>query len=190
MTPWQRLRGPLVAIAVLAYAVGTAAAVAGLGVMGTPPPPYGDPGQAMTNALGGVGRTQGWTVPVPITNAIDVLADASVPAAIKTDVEDPTSTYFTRFVTVKRVKDNASDANLALCARLGPNTDSPALACVDAGSTGQGGGCYLTASGDACTFTIRPIQQCTSYATCHQPLWLVASGGTTLTSWVSVSVVW
>lgn len=163
--------------------------VAIIDVRGTPPPPYTDPSVSITNALGGVGRTQGWTAIAQLT-AVDLLADSVIPAAIKTDVEAVEATYNTRFVTVTRILDDASEANLGVCVRLGPNTDTPALACADTDEIGQAGGCYLIATGDRCTFTIRPIQQCTSYATCHQPLWAMASGGTAETTKVQVSVVW
>jgi hypothetical protein len=189
---WKVLRLHVVAALVIAYSALAIAVVSGnVGVAGTPPPSYtGDPATAITNALGGVGRTQGWTVIAPAAAAVDVLASANIPAAIQADVEAPSSTYTTRFVTVKRVLDNASEANLAVCVRLGPDTDSPALACADTDEVGQAGGCFLTATNDSCTVTIRPIQQCTSYATCHQPVWVMASGGDVETTVVAVSVVW
>lgn len=192
MTTWKILRGPLMIAVTVSYIAAAATAVGVLNLLGSPPPPYTDPSLSISNALGGVGRNEGWTMTTSSSAATDALADASIPTAIKTIVEDPSATYFTRFVTVKRTRDNNSDANLAICVRLGPTTNAAPgiLACAETNAVNQGGGCYLIATGDSCTFTIRPILQCTSYATCHQPLWVMASGGTAETSFIHVSVTW
>ncbi len=67
---------------------------------GTPPPPYTDPQLTTTNALGGIGRTQGWEALVSTGGPqadLDILSDAVIPADILADVTAPSTTYFTRF---------------------------------------------------------------------------------------------
>ncbi len=166
------------------------------GTSGTPPPPYTDPQLTITNALGGVGRLQGWSKIIGIATTKDLLADANIPTDIQADVESPIVTTATRFVTVTLTCGSGTGCAVAagdgVCARLGPDTDSPALTCTAPTisahtSPHSNGGCYLTTLGQSCTFTIRPIASCTSYATCHQPLWALAVGNATL---VSTSVAW
>jgi len=169
---------------------------------GTPPAPYRDPNLTTTNALGGVGRTQGWKVSTNTSDAVDLLASAVIPAAVRDDVTLPAVSTITRFVTVELActsedevdggpnPDCTIDEGQAACVRLGPNTDDPALSCDSVGTRGGvTGGCYLRALGDICQFTIRPITSCTSYDTCHGPIWAMTSaGGTPLT--LAVSVAW
>lgn len=172
-----------------------------------PPPAYTDPNLTTTNALGGVGLSVAWTKQVPITTATDLIAGTS-PSIIAmrnflragyagSTLFQPGNTQVNpRFVTIKRISDDASDANLAICARLGPVTDGgggssplPALSCADKNAQGDAGGCYLASTGDSCTLTMRPLRAgCTTWDTCHEPIWIVASGGTNNGSLVAVSL--
>ncbi len=159
---------------------------------GTPPPAYQDVSLTMTNAWGGVGRTQGYKVTTNATTAVDLLASASMPTAIRTELTAPAVSTFVRFVRVELVctSEAAVDGGPNTdCELLGPTTDDPLLTCGSVG-TGSGvtGGCYLKSIGDFCEFTIRPITQCTAYADCHGPLWAMNSPGDALG--LAVSVAW
>jgi hypothetical protein len=161
---------------------------------GTPPAPYtGNADLAITNAIGGVGRTQGWTY-VATTSGADVLADAQIPTAVKTDVEDPTVSSITRVVTVTLVSVSAAAAAAAdaVCVRLGPTANNPALTCpITTASAAVTGGCYLSNVGDTCTFTIRPITQgAINYAQAHGPLWVMKSSGADANMTVAIGVAW
>ncbi len=177
-----------------------------------PPPEYTDPNLTITNGLGGMGFAVGWKLAVPTTTAVDALsgtAPSSVPTrnflragyAGSTLWQPGNYTVNPRVVIIKRTADDASDANLAICARPG-TTDGgfsssplPPLACGDNNATGDAGGCYLASTGDFCVITLRPMRgDCgngttgPTWDTCHTPIWIVASGGTTLTSFVSVNL--
>lgn len=169
---------------------------------GTAPPPYTDPNQTITNALGGFGRSQGWGVSTNSAAAKDLLADSVIPTNLHADVEAPTTTSAVRTVNVQFVcgsGDCAVGAQEAVCLRLGPDTNgppaaTPALACpnpdvADIATNGTGG-CMLRALGDHCQFTIRPILSCNDYASCHTPIWARASVGSTVNAIVNVVEVW
>jgi hypothetical protein len=173
----------------------------GIALAQTPPPPYTDPQLTTTNALGGIGRTQGYKVTTNTTAALDLLAAAQIPTALVDDLTAADVSTKTRFVSVELActaelvdggpnTDCTLDAGEAACVRLGPATNVPPLSCTGAGILGGAtGGCYLKSVGDVCQFTLRPITQCTSYAECHGPLWaMTSSGGTPLT--LVVSVAW
>lgn len=158
-------------------------------LLGTPPPPYTDPNLATTNALGGVGRTQGWTVTVTSGATVNLLSDAVIPADIKADVE--AATNIPRFVTVERLTTSTAATDETVCARLGPSTNTPALSCLGLNdSDASTGGCYLVADGKGCQFTERPIRDCdsSSYASCAQPIWAIASASQAIQ--VHVQVAW
>jgi len=160
-------------------------------VGGTPPPPYIDPSKTTTNALGGVGRTQGWTVTVSGGAAVDVLADANIPADIKADVEAPSTTSFTRFLTLMRVPTSTATSVSVVCGRLGPNIDTTpdTLGCPELqDSDASTGGCFLFADSQYCQETLRPIVSCSSYSACHTPLWV--KGSTAVAQQVHVSIAW
>lgn len=202
----------------IVYLVLVGAACAALGAS-DPPPMYSSGDTVLTNAQP-VGRTEGWNVAVGIlatTGVLDALELPQIPgttgAGLRNYWRNQLIGAQARTVTIKRVFDDATDANLAICARLGPassggnaaatgpgpNADptNPTLTCPDrntataANQLGGSGGCYLMSTGDSCTFQIRPNRSgCTSSLACHQPLWVVASGGTDLGSIVNVSVAW
>ncbi len=165
----------------------------GIIAAGTPPPPYTSTqvNLATVNALGGVGRSQGWTITNTSSSvAIDVLADAHLPADVKAEIESPAVSTVMRFVTIKRIPNpSITDTDHAVCARLGPDTNSPALACDGTDDSDQSnGGCYLTADGEFCQWTLRPIiSGCTNYAQCHQPVWFLGSNANTQ---IQVKVDW
>ena len=157
------------------------------------PPPYQSETDATVVTLGAMGRSQGWTTAMPTAAAKDVLASTVMPAAIVSDAASLQNATQNRVITFTRVSDDASDANLAVCVRLGPATDQPALACSDKNAAGQAGGCYLTATNSSCTITIRPPTTCPSsptYDNCHVPVWAMASGGTNNAAFLAVSPWW
>lgn len=172
---------------------------------GTPPPPYTDPSIATTNALGGLGRSQAWGVSTNNAGARDVLSATFLHTDSSADVQDTSTTTNLRYVTVKWVCGSgtacAALTNEAVCVRLGPNANgggttlAPALGCpnpdvADISTNASTGGCYLTAIGESCTFQLRPITSCASYAACKPSLWARASTASTVNAIVNVSVFW
>ena len=201
------LRAYLFALAVFASVVvgttildgGAARAESGLIALadalrsGTPPPPYNDPSLTTTNALGGLGRTQGWTVTIGSGAVVDVMADAAIPSDIKADVEAPSTTSHLRFVTVMRVPTSTATSVSTVCGRLGPDVDTTPdkLSCPELqDSDASTGGCFLFADGLLCQETLRPIVQCDSgsYASCHIPYWF--RGSTDVAQQVHVTIAW
>lgn len=158
--------------------------------LGTAPPPYNDPNKSITNALGGLGRTQGWTATVTTGAAFDLFADGKIPTDIRAEVESPQTTSFMRFVTVTRVPTSGASSVSAACARLGPTTNPPEepLACPEVDdSDASTGGCFLYADDQFCQFTLRPITSCDNYDQCHIPVWAVDSTGS---QQLHVTIAW
>lgn len=179
-------------VAVL-FVVALASSVALAG--GTAPPPYTDAPVATINALGGFGRTQGWTVQAISAASRDAFADDRIPSDIKSEVEATSVTTQTRWIYLTAVcnpsnADCSMDTTQAVCVRVGPATDSPALTCPVPQAIGSTGGGYITAIGQTIgPIELRPIKSgCTSYDTCHNPVWIRGAASTSVT--LHVAMAW
>ena len=150
----------------------------------TPPPPFTDPVTTTTNALGGVAQT------LACTEAVGVLQDiAGTPkwGNATCDVSGLTAQAAAqaRVYTVKMLATDA--ANGRICVGLAPST--PNVGCTDTNVTGSGLGCTLINAGDFCQYTVRPqVSGCTSWGTCHLPIWAAGSASHSAASLVEVSV--
>lgn len=186
-----RLRAILCMIAALL------AAIAVPGHAGTPPS-IGSTSSVnlhTVNALAGVGDQSGYLDDISGANSVDLLNIDRLATDTRFS-SDPESTLIQtkiRVVTVKRIADDGT-ASIAGCLRLGPDTNSPGLAC---GTTAMsvtrrdGGGCYLANTNDSCTFLLRPITNvaCTTSGAspCLPKLWAITSGGSMV---LHTSVSW
>lgn len=153
---------------------------------GVAPPPYNDTNTPINQGLGGIGRTQGWTV---VGASGDLFSDSEISAigaAFKADVEAPSTSAFMRKIVIRRVYDSAG-AGKPACVRLGPETNTPTLTCDDVSNENQTGGCYLRATGDSCAFLWRPIKDCTTWDTCRPFFWYDMNGAGTVGLEVAIS---
>lgn len=175
---------------------------------GNAPPPYtpGDVNTAIVNSLGNAGRTEGFHSGTIGSTVKDILANdvlSEMYAASPTlaaEMDRNTVFPYMREVVVTLAEDPAATTG-AVCARLGPASDgggdtntnpdgAPALSCTDSTDAGYTGGCQLTALGQSCTFMVRPkISGCTSYATCHVPIWVVGSASASSLS-LHIAMIW
>lgn len=179
---------------------------AGADTQGTAPPPYNDPNKTITNALGGMGRTEGYTVGVSKTAAHDVLNDAGsssaeMPPGLIPELTSSAVTANERRVVLTLAQINSSGGGNveAVCARVGPTTDgdgvTPAMLCPNLAAWPIAtGGCYLTAVGQSCSITLRPItdpQPGSSYAERHIPIWVLGSSDlNTASTSLHVGLAW
>jgi hypothetical protein len=185
----------LVILAALCWALGLAVHA----MAGTAPAPYTSTqvNQSTVNALGGVGRTETYRVAVDSSAGLDLLADAQIPASLRAELESPTVTTLIRTIAVRRVVAHAALGTEVACLRLGPNkndgTDpsgAPALTCGVVDSTAPVGGVSLWQDAQSTSYTQRPILSCTSYATCHVPIWAIGSAAVAHYVVLEVSVSW
>lgn len=163
------------------------AACGGEALGGLPPPAYTDPSGTITNALGGVGFTAGWNITDldgATSGSIDALdpdVGPPVPPALTQGSQGTANAASIRTITVKLI--NSPDLDDAICVQLGDSLDQQhagghpqsALECtLGSTSTGSSGG-MLVSKGDIWQVTLRPkASGCTSWATCHQPVYVAS----------------
>lgn len=197
---WRdRWQGMAILIVLVAFFVAVARA-------GTPPPPYtsGSANLATVNALGGIGRINGYVRSLSYGagpgTSVDLLNLTTITTANATagaELGTAAVASAIREVTVRRVADN-SKTIAAVCVQLGPDETTP-IFCPDTNVFGivpyGTGGCYLTQTGDQCTFSLRPITavtggcSTTGSSTCLPKLWASGSADTSAQG-VLVSVTW
>lgn len=163
----------------------------------TPPPPYTDPQLATTNALGGVASSLGCAAnAIPdsvsaVTKHYDLLNVASTGDCFASaTVSDATTT---RIIAVTWANDDGTGTKPQVCLQLGGTTE-PTFKCPRSDGSGavithRAGGCVLSSVGQTCTFLVRPqVAGCTSWDTCHIPVWITGSQGIGANDTVNVAV--
>lgn len=177
-------------VASVALVVGLLGAV--VAFANTPPAPF-DASTATANALNGVVKSFGCNTSNGITQTaawVDVLSQANFGGCTSVNDVTAANASATRIVTVKLAYNDGTSANWRGCVELGGDGASGhfALGCAARDTAGANGSCSLINAGDVCQWTIRPqISGCTSWDTCHLPLWVRASAATANKLVVSVS---
>lgn len=133
-------------------------------------------------ALAGIGRTLTWETLVSPSSTVDLWASAPVEV-------DANIRARTRFIYVQH-DDTVGDASTsAVCVRLGPATDTPAMTCQRTLSTGL----PLRGVGASFTYQVRPVFPFRTIASeGHVPLWARAdsSNATPVSVLVTVTIGW
>lgn len=156
----------------------------------TPPPLKPDPNDVIVQTLGALSRSAGWADYTVGATAVDLLATSQMPAALAA-FQTPANAQRIRQIVLKYEFDEGLDASPnAMCFRVGPDTNSPALGCLfpgDGANNVDQGGCKLLTPGESCTLTVRQslTDNCNTWADCHPRIW--GSSTATLSS-IGVSV--